>query len=146
MLAVGSTLKVPQRGCPAVPGWLQEPVPALALSQAPGTVPALSPSSARACVTILPLSWLKSSCHGQGPLPGSPGAGSGHRSPESTGFLWDAYPLLSLPRKVTLLVVGLDNAGKTSIIMDIERGEEQLSPDASLGRRQQLHGHLQPST
>ncbi|KAM6061312.1 ADP-ribosylation factor-like protein 13A [Chlamydotis macqueenii] len=34
-------------------------------------------------------------------------------------------------RKVTLLVVGLDNAGKTSIIMDIERGEEQHSPRLS---------------
>lgn len=65
---MGSTLKVLQRGCPAVLGWLQEPVPALALFQAPGTVPALAPSSARACVTVLPLSWLKSSCHGQGSL------------------------------------------------------------------------------
>uniref|UniRef100_A0A8B9QX69 Uncharacterized protein n=1 Tax=Apteryx owenii TaxID=8824 RepID=A0A8B9QX69_APTOW len=28
-------------------------------------------------------------------------------------------------RKVTLLVVGLDNAGKTTLVMDLQRGEEQ---------------------
>lgn len=32
--------------------------------------------------------------------------------------------MLLPPRKVTLLVVGLDNAGKSSVIMDIGRGEE----------------------
>uniref|UniRef100_A0A8D0EWN0 ADP ribosylation factor like GTPase 13A n=1 Tax=Strix occidentalis caurina TaxID=311401 RepID=A0A8D0EWN0_STROC len=126
---MGSTLKVPQCGCPAVLGWLRVPVPALiSLSWAPGTVSALTPSSARASGTILPLSWPKHGHHAQGRLPGSPGASSGHRSPGSTAFPWDAHPLLSLPRKVTLLVLGLDNAGKTSVIMDIERGEEQHSP------------------
>ncbi|KAM9537903.1 ADP-ribosylation factor-like protein 13A isoform 1-T1 [Guaruba guarouba] len=38
-----------------------------------------------------------------------------------TAFLWDAHIPLSLHRKVTLLVLGLDNAGKTSIIMDLDR-------------------------
>lgn len=47
-------------------------------------------------------------------------------------FFWDAHLLLLLPRKVTLLVMGLDNAGKTSVIMDIERGEEQHNPRACL--------------
>uniref|UniRef100_A0A8C9MJC1 Uncharacterized protein n=1 Tax=Serinus canaria TaxID=9135 RepID=A0A8C9MJC1_SERCA len=32
-------------------------------------------------------------------------------------------------RKVTLLVMGLDNAGKTSVITDIERGEEGHGPE-----------------
>lgn len=53
------------------------------------------------------------------------GASGGHCSPGSTAFFWDAHPLLLLPRKVTILVLGLDNAGKTSVIMDMERGEEQ---------------------
>lgn len=115
-------------------------MPALTLSLALVTVPALAPSSARACVTVLSLSR-----HAQGPLPGSLRASSGHCSPGSTAVLWDAHPLLSLPRKVTLLVVGLDNAGKTSIIMDIERGEEQHGPGAGFGWRQQLYNPLQPS-
>lgn len=76
---------------------------------------------------------------------GSPRASSGHRSPGSPTFLWDAHPLLSLPRKVTLLVVGLDNAGKTSVIMDLERGEEQHGPGAGVGWRQQPYSLLQPS-
>uniref|UniRef100_A0A8B9SZ65 ADP-ribosylation factor-like protein 13A n=1 Tax=Anas platyrhynchos TaxID=8839 RepID=A0A8B9SZ65_ANAPL len=41
-----------------------------------------------------------------------------------TACLRAAHPLLLPPRKVTLLVVGLDNAGKSSVIMDIARGEE----------------------
>ncbi|XP_077042061.1 ADP-ribosylation factor-like protein 13A [Agelaius phoeniceus] len=36
-------------------------------------------------------------------------------------------------RKVTLLVMGLDNAGKTSVIADIERGEERHSPEPAPG-------------
>lgn len=117
----------------------------LVLSQAPGTIPALAPSSSRACVTILLLSWPKHGHLAQGPLPGHPGASSGLCSSRSTAFLWDAHLLLLLPRKVTLLVVGLDNAGKTSVIMDIERGEEQHSSGAGLGWRQELYGPLQPS-
>ncbi|KAK2545395.1 Arl13a [Columba livia] len=102
-------------------GWLWSPVPVLVLSQAPGTIPALAPSSARACVFILFLFCPKHGHHAQRPLPGCPGTSSGLCSPRSTAFLWDAHLLLLLPRKVTLLVVGLDNAGKTSVIMDIER-------------------------
>uniref|UniRef100_A0A8U7NG54 Uncharacterized protein n=1 Tax=Corvus moneduloides TaxID=1196302 RepID=A0A8U7NG54_CORMO len=49
------------------------------------------------------------------------GARSSHCCPGSTAFFWDAHLLLLPPRKVTLLVMGLDNAGKTSVIMDIER-------------------------
>lgn len=36
-----------------------------------------------------------------------------------------------LPRKVTLLVMGLDKAGKTSVITDIEKGEEQHNPESA---------------
>lgn len=49
--------------------------------------------------------------------------------PREHSLSWGAQPPLLLPRKVTLLVMGLDNAGKTSIIADIERGEERHSPE-----------------
>uniref|UniRef100_A0A8C0VQX4 AR13B protein n=1 Tax=Cyanistes caeruleus TaxID=156563 RepID=A0A8C0VQX4_CYACU len=65
-----------------------------------------------------------------------PGASSGHCSPGSTAFFWDAHLLLLLPRKVTLLVMGLDNAGKTSVIVDIERAlAGEALPDAQPGQR-----------
>ncbi|OWK56196.1 ADP-ribosylation factor-like protein 13A [Lonchura striata] len=41
------------------------------------------------------------------------------QEPVSTAFSWGAHLLLLPPRKVTLLVMGLDNAGKTSVIADM---------------------------
>uniref|UniRef100_A0A672VAL5 ADP ribosylation factor like GTPase 13A n=1 Tax=Strigops habroptila TaxID=2489341 RepID=A0A672VAL5_STRHB len=52
---------------------------------------------------------------------GAPGPAVVTGPQRSIAFPWDAHIPLSLPRKVTLLVLGLDNAGKTSIIMDLDR-------------------------
>lgn len=146
------TLKAPQGGCPMVLVLFQMLVPPLVIFWTSGTVSVLAPSSARPSVTILPLLpehqglYLTPLSHyAQGLLPGSHGASSGHCSPGSAAFLQEAHPLLSLPRKITILVMGLDNAGKTSVIMDIEKGEEQHSLRGSLFRRQQLADAFQPS-
>ncbi|NXM53662.1 AR13B protein, partial [Illadopsis cleaveri] len=57
------------------------------------------------------------------------------QEPISTAFFWDAHLLLLLPKKVTLLVMELDNAGKTSVIVDIERElAGEVLPDAQPGQ------------
>lgn len=95
--------------------------------QAPGTIPPLSPipdESPCHCPAPLP---AKIELLQAVPCPGAllfPGDGGSHRAVWGTACLRAAHPLLLPPRKVTLLVVGLDNAGKSSVIMDIARGEE----------------------